>query len=1802
MHYTKIIFFLLFFSITLVANTFSTSITHSSDDAEQEVGNHRANLTSSDLELVYDGHQQIVGMRFTNIDIPKNATITNAYVTFHAKSSNSKSLSLKISAEDNGNSATFTDEKRNISNRAKTSTINWNNINAWSENQTYNTPDISNLIQHVIDRSDWNRNNPITIFIEKKSSNHKRRAYSYDGNSNKAPKLTIEYTTPGGSNGGSSNTADICYAQEYTESTSWLSVCLSFGGLNCRNVIPIVNTSNTTLTQVKVYLQSNGIMQAGFNETAGVKEGEGSATIQSGATAGPISALGKNITYTLDDMGPDSSDTRDTYTESTIGIDFTNKVLYSTYVKNGLSYNVQVYPCDENITIPILNINDATITSQSSDQVMNFTLNIDPSATTGAGSSVQYHTIDGTAKAGVDYEETNGTITLPTDGSTTVNIPITIKANGIGEFYLILEKPYNATIDDNNATGTIEEAYACINYDTNKPSDYIDIGDLPDKIPDIHDAGDIVENMNHVDTNKSACIYGSSQNDDYDYYYFVVDANGILSINASSPNNHEYKLKVTTDNGFSYGTETSKEHNMSNISLHAGDSVYLRVKETGNDTDEYEIHFDFKLSDHIAGDRDFELRNPPQTRNIRGNYVMGGNINLCEDDGSGHCKNNNSNSNNHPDIYIDIDNDSSTKNSSSFDLNIPANSEVVWAGLYWQGVTHVSVNNGDFLGSTIPSSAVYLSNSGSKALDMRVNSYDSEKVKFKVPGASYVEVTADQLDYSNLGYAGFKDVTQMINKTNPNGTYLVADIKCHTGPESDHGNYGGWSLVVIYKNSAQELKNISVFDGFATVDSSYNKDINVSGFLTSEDTPLQSKISFFTMDGEGGSNSLTIVSDAKGSNKVSGPGNPANSLFNSTIIGVNNRQPDVPSLRMDLDTIDLVDYIGPLETDVLLRPRTTGDRYTASLFIFSAPLYEPRVCYYIDTIVDNNNNVIFEDKHFTEPINSGEEYTFNFWISNMKKDVNDTNLATAKLVQIYLNMSDDFTYTTNSTYIKNLQTNSFTHVTDTKNDDLGDYENNKSTWRVGTGADATQGGTLEPAQNFDDNDAKAYTHIKGKLNIQNSDTINLLDYLEFKASFQTTSITIAEDNAQVIEQCVDLNSSGSVGAAPGGLFNVVMQNNATAIENDGIDPLASEHSTLNNIPTQIANKDFNISVVSLDTDNKTLKNYRGVVALELIEEPDYSATDTEDQKRIKCENATTIFPSSTDSQITYSFNNNEVSNGTFNYTGAHKKLSFRVKYLKHSTNNGAITWNCTNNTNGCIWGMLNSTYHSSAPCQDVCKPGNGTGANQKSDACIACVFGSGVAGSSCSRDAFAIRPEKFVLNPPSDEDIELLDAGKDYNLSLIATLYNSTSQTSGYTITSANNVLETNQTLYDASHTQNSAMQGTLTFASNNFDITNGQALNNVGINFDDVGLVNIRIVDKTWAQVDIDNSDTTADCSENGAYVCGDINATFIPHHFTFQNVTLHNAHDGVFTYFSNDLNESVRFNFSILAKNKEGNTTKNFSNGLYEHPIDINFTVSKTVDGNNANKQEFISLGNIGFNNGTTSIAWNDTNTTKLIMFNYPRTSTTTLNPVDINGSTDVTINAISTYNSSSGTTKSVQGTSNASAKVTFLYGRAHAQRQKFTSSGTGSVTGNARLFYEVYCNGSGCDKTLLPDGNNAKMLDDPRWFVNTQHNPAQDGNITNITQKGTSVLTFGTTSSTSGETQIPITYDGSRGYPYKATIQYTPSSWLLYNKYNAAATQDEFEVEFINGDTNWAGQTQTDTTTNKNAAQTTNRRLMW
>jgi len=167
-------------------------VTASADDAEESSGAVMY-LTSSDLELVYDGNNQTVGMRWTGLGINAGATITSAYIQFSAKESQSEVTNLVFRAQAADNPPTFGTANGDISTRPRTTAAtNWAPV-AWTAGElgaNQRTPDLSAVIQEIVNRPGWAYGNALVMVVT--GTGH-RTAWAYNGSTTAAPLLHVEF-------------------------------------------------------------------------------------------------------------------------------------------------------------------------------------------------------------------------------------------------------------------------------------------------------------------------------------------------------------------------------------------------------------------------------------------------------------------------------------------------------------------------------------------------------------------------------------------------------------------------------------------------------------------------------------------------------------------------------------------------------------------------------------------------------------------------------------------------------------------------------------------------------------------------------------------------------------------------------------------------------------------------------------------------------------------------------------------------------------------------------------------------------------------------------------------------------------------------------------------------------------------------------------------------------------------------------------------------------------------------------------------------------------------------------------------------------------------------------------------------------------------------------------------------------------------------------------------------------------------------------------------------------------------------
>jgi hypothetical protein len=173
------------------------------DDSEEDVATGAIDIGSSDLEITEEGEpalNQLVGMRFQNVDIPQGAVITNAYVQFQVDEidvpGDNRPGTKFLRGEAVDNAAVFTTADFDISSRPTTTAeASWD-WPEWlvedEEGPDQQTSDISAVIQEIVDRPGWAPGNSLALIITGSGENC---AESFDGEEEAAPLLHVEFTS-----------------------------------------------------------------------------------------------------------------------------------------------------------------------------------------------------------------------------------------------------------------------------------------------------------------------------------------------------------------------------------------------------------------------------------------------------------------------------------------------------------------------------------------------------------------------------------------------------------------------------------------------------------------------------------------------------------------------------------------------------------------------------------------------------------------------------------------------------------------------------------------------------------------------------------------------------------------------------------------------------------------------------------------------------------------------------------------------------------------------------------------------------------------------------------------------------------------------------------------------------------------------------------------------------------------------------------------------------------------------------------------------------------------------------------------------------------------------------------------------------------------------------------------------------------------------------------------------------------------------------------------------------------------------
>ena len=143
--------------------------------------------------------RQTVGLRFRDVGVPQGARVTGAWLEFTAAQSHTGSYSLTVHGEASDDAPAFTDTVNDIGARSRTgASVAWGNVEAWSSGNSYQSPDLTTIVQEIVNRPNWCGGNAMAFMVSGIDALNRRIAHAYDGAPELAPILRVTYDEPVG--------------------------------------------------------------------------------------------------------------------------------------------------------------------------------------------------------------------------------------------------------------------------------------------------------------------------------------------------------------------------------------------------------------------------------------------------------------------------------------------------------------------------------------------------------------------------------------------------------------------------------------------------------------------------------------------------------------------------------------------------------------------------------------------------------------------------------------------------------------------------------------------------------------------------------------------------------------------------------------------------------------------------------------------------------------------------------------------------------------------------------------------------------------------------------------------------------------------------------------------------------------------------------------------------------------------------------------------------------------------------------------------------------------------------------------------------------------------------------------------------------------------------------------------------------------------------------------------------------------------------------------------------------------------
>ncbi|MFO0636092.1 MAG: hypothetical protein U0168_24920 [Nannocystaceae bacterium] len=281
-------------------------------------------------------------------------------------------------------------------------------------------------------------------------------------------------------------------------------------------------------------------------------------------------------------------------------------------------------------------------------------------------------------------------------------------------------------------------------------------------------------------------------------------------------------------------------------------------------------------------------------------------------------------------------------------LDLPIDAQVLYAELVWGGSSYYGVEDvRDAIDGPV---TLAIGNDSLAVLPDATTGLDVDEMSAQGFFAHYYMRTADVTDFV---------------ADHGEGTYAVTGVPATQDTSINSLNAAGWTLVVAYRDSAQPIRNLTVFVGGSFVDEQATEDYSVAGFCTPPMGPFDGTAVVSALEGDANlvGDELVIGPDEGGPfANLSGPNNPIDNFFASQMNGPDGmldtsgtfgtaNHDAVLGLNAvgarqgwDITHVPVSSAGGQLDngqTSAVLRTQTSGDSYVPTTVAFAIGVNAP---------------------------------------------------------------------------------------------------------------------------------------------------------------------------------------------------------------------------------------------------------------------------------------------------------------------------------------------------------------------------------------------------------------------------------------------------------------------------------------------------------------------------------------------------------------------------------------------------------------------------------------------------------------------------------------------------------------------------------------------------------------------------------------------------------------------------------------------------------------------------------------------